>query len=61
MSHFMLTVATAHLLLRIPVFKHDMTGSAVAVERIFLGGRDTISLRRESPQPNTIRILLILK
>ena len=38
-----------------------MTGSAVAVERIFSGGRDTISLRRASLQPNTIRILMILK
>jgi hypothetical protein len=36
-------------------------GSAVAVERIFSGGRDTISLRRASLQPNTIRMLMILK
>ena len=36
-------------------------GSAVAVERIFSVGRDTISLRRASLQPNTIRILMIAK
>lgn len=33
----------------------------MAVERIFSGGRDTISLRRASLQPNTIRVLMILK
>lgn len=37
------------------------TGSAVAVERIFSGGRDTISLRRASLQPNTIRTLMLVK
>ena len=37
------------------------TGSAVAVERIFSGGRDTISLRRASLKPQTIRILMIVK
>lgn len=36
-------------------------GSAVAVERLFLGGRDTIALRRASLHPDTIRILMILK
>lgn len=36
-------------------------GSAVAVERIFSGGRDTISLRRASLQPGTIRTLMSLK
>ncbi|KJA21873.1 hypothetical protein HYPSUDRAFT_139870, partial [Hypholoma sublateritium FD-334 SS-4] len=36
-------------------------GSAVAVERLFSGGRDTIALRRASLQPETIRILMILK
>lgn len=36
-------------------------GSAVAVERIFSGGRDTISLRRAGLQPSTIRTLMILK
>ncbi|KAF4620479.1 hypothetical protein D9613_001146 [Agrocybe pediades] len=36
-------------------------GSAVAVERIFSGGRDTISLRRASLRPDTIRVLMILK
>lgn len=36
-------------------------GSAVAVERIFSGGRDTISLRRASLKPETIRILMLVK
>lgn len=36
-------------------------GSAVAVERIFSGGWDTISLRRASLQPETIRMLMVLK
>jgi hypothetical protein len=38
-----------------------MVGSAVAMERIFPGGRDTISLRRASLQPETIRTLLLAK
>ena len=38
-----------------------LTGSAVAVERIFSGGRDTISLRRASLQADTIRILMLVK
>ena len=38
-----------------------VTGSAVAVERIFSGGRDTISLRRASLKPETIQILMIVK
>ena len=40
---------------------YSSLGSAVAVERIFSGGRDTISLRRASLQPGTIRTLMILK
>jgi len=36
-------------------------GSAVAVERIFSGGRDTISLRRASLKPETIRMLMLVK
>ncbi|KAH9992223.1 hypothetical protein BJV74DRAFT_771728, partial [Russula compacta] len=36
-------------------------GSAVAVEKIFLGGRDTISLRRARFQADTIRILMLVK
>ena len=36
-------------------------GSAVAVERIFSGGRDTISLRRASLKPETIRTLMLVK
>jgi hypothetical protein len=37
------------------------SGSAVAVERIFSGGRDTISLRRASLKPDTIRVLMLVK
>ena len=36
-------------------------GSAVAVERIFSGGHDTISLRRASLNPETIRTLMLVK
>jgi hypothetical protein len=36
-------------------------GSAVAVERVFSGGRDTISLRRASLNADTIRILMLVK
>ena len=36
-------------------------GSAVAVERIFSGGRDTISLCRASLKPETIRTLMLVK
>ena len=36
-------------------------GSAVAVERIFSGGRDTISMRRASLLPDTIRTLMLVK
>ena len=36
-------------------------GSAVAVKRIFSGGRDTISLRRASLKPETIRTLMSVK
>ena len=39
---------------------HDL-GSAVAVERVFSGGRDTISLRRASLKPQTIRVLMLVK
>ncbi|KAH9976905.1 hypothetical protein BJV74DRAFT_781605, partial [Russula compacta] len=36
-------------------------GSAVAVERIFLGGQDTISLQCARLQADTIRILMLVK
>ena len=36
-------------------------GSAAAVERIFSGGRDTISLRRASLKPETIKVLMLVK
>jgi hypothetical protein len=38
-----------------------LTGSSVAVERIFSGGRDTISLRRASLKPETVRTLMLVK
>ncbi|KAJ3748337.1 hypothetical protein DFH05DRAFT_1391170, partial [Lentinula detonsa] len=37
------------------------SGSAVAVERVFSGGRDTIALRRASLKPETMRTLMLLK
>ena len=36
-------------------------GSAVAVERIFSGGCDTISLRCASLHPDTIHTLMLVK
>ena len=36
-------------------------GSAVAVEQVFSGGHDTISLRRTSLQPETIKVLMLIK
>ena len=42
------------------ILTHDL-GSAVAVERVFSSGRDTISLCRASLMPETIRILMIAK
>jgi hypothetical protein len=38
-----------------------ISGSAVAVERVFSGGRDTISLRRASLGAETIRDLMLVK
>ena len=38
-----------------------MLGSAVAVERIFSGSRNTISLHRASLNPETIRTLMLVK
>lgn len=39
----------------------DILGCAVAVERVFSGGRDTISIRRNSLNPSTISMLMTLK
>ena len=39
----------------------SIPGSAIAVERVFSGGRDTISLRRASLHPETIQILMLMK
>ena len=41
-----------------PVIKGD---PAHAVEHIFSGGRDTISMRRASLKPDTIRMLMMVK
>jgi hypothetical protein len=38
-----------------------LAGSAVSVERVFSGGRDTILLRRASLKPDTMRALMIVK
>jgi hypothetical protein len=40
---------------------NERTGSAVAVERVFSGGRDTIGIRRSRLSASTIRILMLLK
>jgi hypothetical protein len=40
-------------------FVFDRLGSAVAVERIFSGGRDIIFLRRAGLKPGTIRVLML--
>ncbi|KAJ7278322.1 hypothetical protein C8J57DRAFT_1060168, partial [Mycena rebaudengoi] len=37
-----------------------LEGSAVAVERVFSGGRDTICLRCLSLKPGTIRTLMLV-
>jgi hypothetical protein len=39
----------------------SMPGSAVAVERVFSGGQDTISLRHASLHADTIWILMLVK
>jgi hypothetical protein len=36
-------------------------GSAVAVEQVFSGGRDTILLQQASLQPETIKVLMLVK
>ncbi|KAJ6550101.1 ribonuclease H-like domain-containing protein [Mycena capillaripes] len=46
---------------QVPITTPFPSGSAVAVERIFSGGRDTISLRRASLKPDTIRTLMMVK
>jgi hypothetical protein len=38
-----------------------LPGSAVAVERVFSGGRDTIGLRRASLKAETIQTLMFVK
>ena len=40
---------------------YTFLGSAIAVEHIFSGGRDTISIHCASLQPETIRTLMVLK
>ena len=38
-----------------------VSGSAVAVEHVFSGGHDTISLRRASLRPETIKVPMLVK
>ena len=38
-----------------------VSGSAIAVEQVFSGGHDAISLRRASLQPKTIKVLMLVK
>lgn len=49
----------SHCFLR--VTDQSTLGSAVAVEQIFSGGRDTVSLRCASLKPETIRVLMLVK
>jgi hypothetical protein len=53
------------LVVLVLIFPHlicpSVLGSAVAVERIFSGGRDTISMWRASLQLETIQMLMVLK
>ncbi|KAJ7738167.1 hypothetical protein B0H16DRAFT_1425022 [Mycena metata] len=39
----------------------SIPGSAVTVERLFSGGRDTISLRCSRSKPEAIRTLILVK
>jgi len=49
-------------LLNLSKFAHGfLVGSVVAVEHIFSGGRDTISLRHTSLDPETICTLMLVK
>ena len=43
------------------LLRSSLLGSAIAVERIFSGGRDMISLCRASLKPDTIRTLILVK
>ena len=43
------------------IFTEASSGSAVAVEWVFSGGCDTISLRRASLHPETIKVLMLVK
>ena len=48
--------------LNLSKFTHGfLVGSAVAVEHIFSGGHDTVSLHRTSLGPETIRTLMLVK
>ncbi|KAF5343801.1 hypothetical protein D9758_016214 [Tetrapyrgos nigripes] len=53
--------ATFPTLYRLALDIFSIPGSAVAVERVFSGGQYTISLRRASLHPDTIRMLMIAK
>lgn len=50
-----------HILIIIIFMDQTCQGSAVAVERIFSGGRDTISLRRASLHADMIHTLMRVK
>lgn len=60
-----LVISLLSLVRAVPLSMSDSpgtaAGSSVAVERIFSGGRDTISLRRASLKPDMIRTLMLLK
>ncbi|KAJ7061222.1 ribonuclease H-like domain-containing protein [Mycena amicta] len=56
------TCIASQVSLTVHVFlANNIPGSAVAVERVFSGGRDTIALRRASLKAETIQTLMVLK
>ena len=60
-SQFQVLVSIFHSLFFIKLIYCLSLGSAVAIEWIFSGGRDTISLRRAGLKPETIRVLMLVK
>jgi hypothetical protein len=55
------SIAGMFILIFLRQIIRNLIGSAVSVERVFSGARDTLSLRRVSLHPETIRSLMLLK
>ena len=58
---FILSIPGVFLLFALKYSSDVSKGSAVAVKRIFSAARDTISLRRASLKPETVRTLVSVK